>query len=54
MNFVTSSGRYTADTLKQRCMHACVLSHFSRVRLHATPWTAAHQPPLSMEFSRQE
>ena len=20
----------------------------------ATPWTVAHQPPLSMEFSRQE
>ena len=26
----------------------------SRVRLFATPWTAAHQPPLSMGFSRQE
>ena len=23
-------------------------------RLFATPWTVAHQPPLSMEFSRQE
>ena len=32
----------------------CVLSHFSRVRLLATPWTVAHQPPLSMGFSRQE
>ena len=32
----------------------CMLSHFSRVRLFATPWTIAHQPPLSMEFSRQE
>ena len=31
-----------------------LLSHFSRVRLCATPWTAAHQAPLSMEFSRQE
>ena len=27
---------------------------FSRVRLLATPWTAAHQAPLSMGFSRQE
>ena len=27
---------------------------FSRVRLFATPWTAAHQAPLSMELSRQE
>ena len=27
---------------------------FSRVRLLATPWTAAYQAPLSMRFSRQE
>ena len=26
----------------------------SRVRLWVTPWTVAHQAPLSMEFSRQE
>ena len=26
----------------------------SRVRLLTTPWTAAHQSPLSMGFSRQE
>ena len=26
----------------------------SHVRLFATPWTAAYQAPLSMEFSRQE
>ena len=26
----------------------------SRVRLFKTPWTAAHQAPLSMGFSRQE
>ena len=26
----------------------------SRVRLFATPWTVAHQAPLSMGFSRQE
>ena len=26
----------------------------SRVQLLATPWTAAHQAPLSMECSRQE
>ena len=35
-------------------MHACMLSHFSRVQLYATLWTAAHQVPLSMGFSRQE
>ena len=26
----------------------------SRVQLFATPWTAAHEAPLSMGFSRQE
>ena len=26
----------------------------SCVRLFATPWTVAHQAPLSMEFFRQE
>ena len=31
-----------------------LLSHFSRVRLYETPWTAAYQAPLSMGFSRQE
>ena len=32
----------------------CVLSRFSRVGLFATPWTIAHQAPLSLGFSRQE
>ena len=31
-----------------------LLSRFSRVRLCATPETAAHQTPLSLGFSRQE
>ena len=29
-------------------------SLLSRVQFFATPWTAAHQAPLSMGFSRQE
>ena len=29
----------------------CVLSWVSRVRLFATPWTVAHQVPLSMGFT---
>ena len=33
---------------------ACMLSHFSRVRLFETPWTVACQALLSMGFSRQE
>jgi len=32
----------------------CMLSHFSHVRLFVTPWTVAHQAPLSMGFSWQE
>ena len=31
-----------------------LLSRFSHVRLLATPWTAAHQAPQSLGFSRQE
>ena len=31
-----------------------LLSHFNRVRLCATPYTAAHQAPPSLGFSRQE
>ena len=31
-----------------------LLSRFSRVRLCATPWMAAHQAPPSLGFSRQE
>ena len=30
------------------------MKSLSRVRLLATPWTAAHQAPPSMGFSRQE
>ena len=33
---------------------ACVLSGISSGRLFETPWTEAHQAPLSMGFSRQE
>ena len=36
------------------CMLLLLLSCFSCVQLCATPWTAAHQAPLSKEFFRQE
>ena len=36
------------------CLLLLLLSRFSRVRLCATPWTAAHQAPPSLGFSRQE
>ena len=35
-------------------IYVWMLSHFSHVRLFVTLWTAAHQAPLSMGFSRQE
>ena len=36
------------------CFFWVLLSCFSRVRLCATPWMAAYQPPPSLGFSRQE
>ena len=39
------------DTAKGRCLRAKSLSC---VLLFATPWSVAHQAPLSMGFSRQE
>ena len=39
---------------KQETMHACMLSHFSRVQLFVNTWTVTHHIPLSMAFSRQE
>ena len=35
-------------------LYACMLSWSSPVQLFVTPWTVAHQAPLSMEFSKQE
>ena len=40
------------------CVSKCQVSWYvyvlSYVQLFATPWTIAHQAPLSMEFPRQE
>ena len=53
-----SSGRHliwqTVPYPIYNTMPACVLIHFSRVRLFVTPWTVALQAPLSMGFSRQD
>ena len=38
---------------KQGPFSSCLLSRFSRVRLYATPQTAAHQAPPSLGFSKQ-
>ena len=40
--------------MKQHSKLIHVLSCFSSVQLYVTPWTAAHQAPLSMGFSRKE
>ena len=42
------------NPLSDVCVPSWVLSCFSRVQLFATPWTVAHQAPLSMGFSKQE
>ena len=42
------------NTTKQTGLLLLLLSRFSRVRLCATPETAAHQAPPSLGFSRQE
>ena len=36
------------------CVCVCVHAHSVHVWLFATPWTIAHQAPVSMEFSRKE
>ena len=33
--------------------NACMQSHLSHVQLFATPWTVAHQDPLSMGYSKR-
>ena len=49
--YLSNSKKYT------KLRYACVLScsvMFNYLQLFATPWTVAHQAPLSTEFSRQE
>ena len=47
-------GRFRGLDVDGDSLLLLLLSHFSRVRLLATPWTAAYQAPLSMGSSRQE
>ena len=35
------------------CSYMCVLSQLLSRVLFVTPWTEAHQAPLSVDFSRQ-
>ena len=36
------------------CVHACILSCFSHIRLCVTPWNGVHHALLSIRMSRQE
>ena len=45
---------WVAISFSNACKRKVKVKTLSRVRLLATPWTAAHQAPLSMGFSRQE
>ena len=49
---VRSLAPLTLDHLN--CLKWSEVKLLSRVQLFATPWTVAHQAPLSMGFSRQE
>ena len=42
------------EKFKIKLLLLLLLSHFNRVRLCVTQWTAAHQAPPSLGFSRQE
>ena len=54
MDHVLSPPNTYAEALTSNVTVLLLLSHFSRVRLCATPWTAAYQATPSMGFSRQE
>ena len=49
INFLQGAHRTQRNILLTR-----LLSSFSSVWFFATPWTIAHQAPLSMEFPKQE
>ena len=50
----SNDNRWIQWIFTSRLLLLLLLSHFSRVRLCATPWTTAHQVPPSLGFSRQE
>ena len=45
---------FLPSSYKDLTCRTCMLSHFSCVQFFVTPWTVAHQAPLSMGFSRQK
>ena len=53
-NMLCSHCNVAQTLLSYLSIHVYLLSHFSLVQLFATLWTAAHQAPMFMGFSRQE
>ena len=53
---IPSSTEYLSNPLwnKTQCVKKVKVKSLSRVQLFGTPWTVAHQAPLSMGFSREE
>ena len=55
---IVSLSKQSAETKRTKVsgnmLLLLLLSRFSRVRLCATPYTAAHQAPRSLRFSRQD
>ena len=49
-----ATNTFTLTKYQQSAMHLTLSHSLSRVQLFATPWTVAHQTPLSMGFSRRE
>ena len=47
-------GNTNNKQLLSKLLSNLLFSRFSHIQLIATPWTVAHQAPLSMTFSRQE
>ena len=52
--WIHTYARLSPFPVHQKLLLLLLLSRFSRVRLCATPETAAHQAPPSLGFSRQE
>ena len=50
----TESVRTQELELHFNCPRTCAISCSNMSDSFASPWTVAHQAPLSMEFSRQE
>ena len=58
IHFIVNIGKMTLQDMSVPSssvpLRKPLLSPFSRVQLCVTPWTAAHQAPPSMGFTRQE